>query len=749
VVTPDSGAFLAEARDWLAAHVPPGPLPSVDTAEGFEWHREWERALAAARLAVVSWPQEYGGRDASLLEWLAFEEAYYAAGGPVRVGQNGLFLLAPTLFAHGTREQRDRLLPPMARADEIWAQAWSEPEAGSDLAAIRSRAVATDGGWLLSGTKTWSSRAAFADRAFGLFRTSAGGGAGGDRHRGLTYLLFGLRDPGVTVRPIRQLGGETGFAEIFLDDVFVPDANVVGAPGDGWRIAMSTASHERGLSLRSPGRFVATAGRLGELWRQAGDPADSATADRVADAWIGARAYQLHTNATAARLAEGGTLGAEASMGKVFWSELDIALHETALDLLGPAAEIRGERWLEGYLFALAGPIYAGTNEIQRTVIAERVLRLPRSAARPGRTPPISPGPGRVPAWAAVLHDMLGAAEVAAAARSWADGDLAPGLAVWGRLAGLGVTALAVPEKWGGLGADATDLAVACEELGHHAVPGPVAESLAAVPTLLTALSETDGPDGPDGAGPPAPDDRAERPDSPDRCGEWLAALATGDLIATLSLPPRLPFAADAEAAGLVLLADPNAVSVGRAGPRHRSVDPSRSLSVVTGDDVLAGSAASAVSRAWDLGALASSAQLLGAGRALLEASVRHVSVRAQFGQPVGTFQAVKHKLADVAIALEFARPLLDAAAAAITDGAATAPRDVSAAKVACADAATLAARAALQVHGAIGYTAEHDLSLWLTKVRALAPAWGSQAWHRQRVLAALATSPVSGREAP
>ena len=366
--------FRAEVRGWLAGHRPAGPLPSVDTAEGFERHRQWERELAAAGLAVVSWPAEYGGRDASLLEWLAFEEEYYAAGAPVRVGQNGLFLLAPTLFAHGCGEQRDRLLPPMARADEIWAQAWSEPEAGSDLAAIRARATATDGGWLLSGTKTWSSRAAFADRAFGLFRTDPAAG----RHEGLTYLLFGLRDPGVTVRPVRQLGGETGFAEIFLDDVFVPDANVVGAPGDGWRIAMSTASHERGLSLRSPGRFLAAAGRLVELWRQAGDPADSATAHRVADAWIRARAYHLHTQATAAGLAAGGTLGAEASLGKVFWSELDIALHETALDLLGPRAEIRGERWLEGYLFALAGPIYAGTNEIQRTVIAERLLGLPR-----------------------------------------------------------------------------------------------------------------------------------------------------------------------------------------------------------------------------------------------------------------------------------------------------------------------------------------------------------------------------------
>jgi alkylation response protein AidB-like acyl-CoA dehydrogenase len=375
--------FRAEVRDWLRAHVPARPLPSVDTAAGFAAHREWERELAAARLSVVSWPPEYGGRGAPLRDWLVFEEEYYAAGAPVRVGQNGLFLLAPTLFAHGTAEQRDRLLPPMARADEVWAQAWSEPDAGSDLAAIRASAVQVtgegEGGWLLSGTKTWSTRAAFADRAFGLFRSEPGA----ERHRGLTYLMFDLRAEGVTVRPIRQLGGGTGFAEIFLDQVFVPDADVIGAPGGGWRIAMSTASHERGLSLRSPGRFTAAAARLVDLWRRAGDPADTALRDRVADAWIGAQAYRLHTQRTADRLAAGGSLGEESSLGKVFWSELDVALHETALDLLGALAEVDGlpgpdGRWLDGYLFALAGPIYAGTNEIQRTVIAERLLGLPR-----------------------------------------------------------------------------------------------------------------------------------------------------------------------------------------------------------------------------------------------------------------------------------------------------------------------------------------------------------------------------------
>jgi alkylation response protein AidB-like acyl-CoA dehydrogenase len=380
--------------------MPARPLPPVDTAEGFARHREWERELAAARLAVVSWPAAYGGRDASLLDWLVFEEEYHAAGAPVRVGQNGLFLLAPTLFAHGTVEQRGRLLPRMARADDVWAQAWSEPDAGSDLAAIRSRAQRCPGGWRLTGTKTWSSRAAFADRAFGLFRSvglggrppeaprsplraEANAGAGPGRHQGLIYLLFDLHAAGVTVRPIRQLGGGTGFAEIFLDGVFVPDADVIGGPGDGWRIAMSTAGHERGLSLRSPGRFLAAAARLVGLWQRAGDPADTALRDRVVDAWLGARAHQLHTLAVVAQLAAGAAPGAESSLGKVYWSELDVALHETALDLLGPDAELRDPpgadtRWLADYLFALAGPIYAGTNEIQRTVIAERLLGLPR-----------------------------------------------------------------------------------------------------------------------------------------------------------------------------------------------------------------------------------------------------------------------------------------------------------------------------------------------------------------------------------
>ncbi|MEU6555100.1 acyl-CoA dehydrogenase family protein [Streptomyces sp. NPDC046915] len=372
-LAPADERFRAEARAWLGAHVPAGPLPSLETAEGFAAHRAWEAELAADRWSVVNWPAEYGGRDCGLVRWLVFEEEYWASGAPGRVGQNGISLLAPTLFDHGTAEQRARVLPPMATGEVVWAQAWSEPEAGSDLASLTSRAVRTDGGWLLSGQKTWSSRAAFADRAFGLFRSDPDTPK---PHQGLTYLMFDLRAPGVTVRPIGRLDGKPAFAEVFLDEVFVPDADVIGEPGQGWRIAMSAAGNERGLTLRSPGRFLAAADRLHALWREQGGP-HSARA-RVADALIGARAYQLFTYAAASRFLDGDTLGPESSLNKVFWSEYDLALHETALDLLGAEGEAADSAWSEGYVFALAGPIYAGTNEIQRDIVAERLLGLPK-----------------------------------------------------------------------------------------------------------------------------------------------------------------------------------------------------------------------------------------------------------------------------------------------------------------------------------------------------------------------------------
>jgi alkylation response protein AidB-like acyl-CoA dehydrogenase len=369
----ETSAFRDEVRTFLAEHQKSFPTKSYDTAEGFGQHRHWDRVLFDAGLSVITWPEKYGGRDATLLQWVVFEEEYFRAGAPGRASANGTSMLAPTLFSHGTEEQLDRILPTMASGEQIWAQAWSEPESGSDLASLRSTATKTDGGWLLNGQKIWSSRAPFAERGFGLFRSDPES----QRHQGLTYLMFDLKADGVTVRAIEQLGGETGFGEIFLDNAFVADNDVIGAPHDGWRAAMSTASNERGMSLRSPARFVAPAQRLVEAWKSNPDPA---FADQVADAWIKAQAYRLHTFATVTRLADGGELGAESSVTKVFWSELDVAIHQTACELRGADGEL-ADAWTNGLLFALGGPIYAGTNEIQRNIIAERLLGLPRESA--------------------------------------------------------------------------------------------------------------------------------------------------------------------------------------------------------------------------------------------------------------------------------------------------------------------------------------------------------------------------------
>ena len=380
--TARENAFRAEARAWLEANVPREPLRSFDTAEGAAQHRAWEKRLDAAGWAMVPWPREYGGRGANLLEWLIFEEEYYRARAPRRINQNGVFLLGPTIMEYGTPEQRARFLPKIASSEEVWAQGWSEPNAGSDMAAISSTARRDGDHYVLKGQKTWASRGAFADWLFGMFRTDPNS----ERHDGLTFLLVPLRTPGVTVRPIAQLSGETGFAEVFFDDARVPVANTLGEEGQGWSVAMSTAGFERGLMLRSPARFQDTAARLVRLLRDNALNVEEALRDEVVRCWISAEAYALETYRTVSRLLAGGKIGAESSLNKIFWSELDIRMHELALEILGDRSDLLPEApgaqgvgdWLDAYLFALSGPIYAGTNEIQRNIIAERILGMPR-----------------------------------------------------------------------------------------------------------------------------------------------------------------------------------------------------------------------------------------------------------------------------------------------------------------------------------------------------------------------------------
>ena len=413
-------AFRDEIRGWLAANLPAEPLKSMDTPDGFEQHREWEKKLFAAGWSVPAWPEKYGGRDCSLVEWLLYEEEYWASGAPGRVSANGVSLLAPTIFEFATPEQQERFLLPMASGEEIWSQGWSEPNAGSDLAALSSRAE-RDGEWfVLNGQKTWCSRGAFADWFFCIVRTDPEA----ERHRGLSYLLIPKDTEGLVVRPVARIDGEPGFAELFFEDARVHESNLLGEEGQGWAVAMATAGSERGLNLRAPGRFMAAADRLVELGKSLGEgvsgigtggtsadanasdvsvgdvtsevgmeakamnvTARSAVArDEIARCWAESRAYRWVCYEAAERLSGGGALGSEASFMKIFWSELDVAINAAALNMLGERAEFtasaddaeRGGAWMDAYLFALSGPIYAGTNEIQRNIVAERVLGLPR-----------------------------------------------------------------------------------------------------------------------------------------------------------------------------------------------------------------------------------------------------------------------------------------------------------------------------------------------------------------------------------
>lgn len=372
--SPEVAHFRARARNWLTAHAPGECLGDPMTDAGLRAHLDWERALHDGGWNGLTWPVEYGGQGRSMREWLLFEEEYCRVGGPVRISQNGSSLLAPSLIAHGTEEQKKTILPRIASAEDLWAQGWSEPGAGSDLASVRSRAVRDDdaGGWRVTGHKTWSTRAGLCTHLFGLFRTDPSAA----RHRGLTYLMIDLDSDGVEVRPFARFDGQHDFADVFFDEVLVPDSAVIGDVGDGWRVAMSTTASERGAALRPPARYSDAVRRLARE-----TPRSKEERRTIAALAVRATAYQFYTDHQLQRAERGQSTIGESSVNKLIWSELDIDIHEAAASLT-EGSPLLHDRWTEGLMFSLGGPIYAGTNEIQRTIIAERTLGLPRGRGR-------------------------------------------------------------------------------------------------------------------------------------------------------------------------------------------------------------------------------------------------------------------------------------------------------------------------------------------------------------------------------
>jgi alkylation response protein AidB-like acyl-CoA dehydrogenase len=367
-------AFAAEVRAWLSA-VLEAPPPFRSVEDEVAWGREWQAKLAAGRWVGIWWPRQYGGRGASPVQVAIFNMEYARVGAPQPVNRVGINLAGPTLLAHGTEKQKRDLLPAILDASELWCQLFSEPDAGSDLASLQTKAQRVDGGWLLTGQKVWTSYAQFARWGICLARTNADA----PKHRGLSYLVVDMHAPGIEIRPLIQITGEAEFNEVFLDEVFVPDGNLVGEIDNGWAVANTTLAHERGTNFPFKEQVVHEV-FLDELYREAIDRGAidrTEVEDGLSQAFVELRILRLHNLRTLSRLARGIEPGPESSWVKLAWTDMTQHLSAAALDVVGVEAPLAGD-WPRQWLWSKAASIAGGTSEIQRTIIGERLLGLPR-----------------------------------------------------------------------------------------------------------------------------------------------------------------------------------------------------------------------------------------------------------------------------------------------------------------------------------------------------------------------------------
>ncbi|MDQ1466528.1 MAG: hypothetical protein QOH10_943 [Actinomycetota bacterium] len=376
-------AFAAEIRAWMDRNLERPPRFAT-LADEVEWGRAWQAKLAADRWVGIHWPEVYGGRGASPVQVAIFNMEYARSRALQPVNRVGINLAGPTLLAHGTDEQKERWLPPILTAAEIWCQLFSEPDAGSDLAALKTRATPVDDGWLLSGQKVWTSYAQFARWGICLARTDPDA----PKHAGISYLVVDMQAPGIEVRPLVQITGDAEFNEVFFDEVFVPTDHLVGALHNGWAVANTTLAHERGTSFPFKEQVVHEV-YLDELYALAHERSmldDVEITDALAQSFVDLRVLRLHNWRTLSRLARGVEPGPESSYVKLAWTEMTQQMSETALAVVGSAAPLwadatenpEGGRWQRQWLWSKAASIAGGTSEVQRTIIGERILGLPR-----------------------------------------------------------------------------------------------------------------------------------------------------------------------------------------------------------------------------------------------------------------------------------------------------------------------------------------------------------------------------------
>jgi alkylation response protein AidB-like acyl-CoA dehydrogenase len=382
-LTPEEQAVRDEVRSWLSANVElPGRFLTLE--DEFEWGRKWQARLAADRWVGIHWPTQYGGRGASPLQVAIFNMEYARSRAPQPVNRNGINHVGPTILAHGTDAQKARWLPRILSAEEIWCQLFSEPGAGSDLASLRTRAIPTEGGFILQGQKVWTSYAQFARWGIALVRTNPDV----SKHLGLSYLVVDMTSAGVDIRPLVTITGESEFNEVFLSDVFVPSDCLIGGLNRGWSVANTTLAHERGTTFPFKEQVVHEV-YLNELYGLAaelGTLDDLEVADALAEAAVKLRVLRLHNWRTLSRLTNGEEPGPESSVVKLAWADMTQTLSDAALLVLDAASPLWGRatdnpmegKWQRQWLWSKAATIAGGTSEIQRTIIGERILRLPR-----------------------------------------------------------------------------------------------------------------------------------------------------------------------------------------------------------------------------------------------------------------------------------------------------------------------------------------------------------------------------------
>lgn len=756
-----AGDWRRRLTDLIADYRRRAPDPSKDR---YQRARDWQAELDDHGLAAPAWPKEVGGLELPLDDLLDYHRITAAARVPSHPCPLSM-ILAPTLIAHGTPEQKARFLKPLLRADELWCQGFSEPGAGSDLASLTTRAVRDGDEYVVTGQKIWTSQADRADWIFALVRTTPLEPGAKRSTSGISYLLIPMDSEGITVRPLRDISGAAHFAEVFFDEVRVPVANRVGAEGEGWSIMRTSLGHERATAfLADEFRYRNTVDRVFGLVRGQGLHDDALVRQEVAALEIGVQSVAHNGARALAAVLRGRDPGAVASVNRLVKSEFEQRLHALALRATGGAAVLDsraegacdGGRWTYGYLMSRATTIGAGTAEIQRNTIAEKILGLPSSRGeRTDETPAVAAGePMAVAddderelreALSSALKSAVDPADLLDRGRR-AD---AVDESLWSDLVGFGLPALHVPVASGGAGADVRLLCAAIEECAKVIAPVPLIPAVVAASVLAAVDAGTPLRDMASGTVivcTTPPWDPAWREGDP-RLPTWDGDVLRGQVTLVQGAPAASAFVVLAQRDGtpVLLLADavPDSVTVAAQQAFDRSAtvgtvafDRAAATVLAEGDAVEEAAIATLPTALLALGADA-----VGVASRALALAVEWAGQREQFGRPIGSFQAVSHRLADAAVALEGARNQILGVAASVGGSAAqpTGPQAedldamVDLAVASALDAAVDATEGGIQVLGGIGFTWEHPAHLLLRRARADAAIAGGADRLRDR----------------